>query len=289
MTSNANTATASQPMDNECVERWDADCIKPFPAIALKALHLMAGTDTSLLQLCDLIRCDAGFSAAVLRIANSPLVGFPHNVSSVLQASMLLGFRRLRSIVITVGLKAYLSDLRSSLMRSCWRHSLASAIIAERAAKRMFSDSDFAYTAGILHDIGRVALTTVMPERYARAVRQGADAPSDFLRIEREYCGIDHCAAGRALVTLWDFPDVFAAITACHHDHDSQLLGSASLIAPSCALSDALGFSLFRPRRLPSYTELIAGFPDPARHRFPATAKELAAEVEAQIKVLETA
>lgn len=79
---------------------WDPDTIQPFPAVALKAMNLMSGTETSLLALCNLIRSDSAFSVAVLKIANSPLVAFPKNVTSVLQASMLLGFQRLRSVVI---------------------------------------------------------------------------------------------------------------------------------------------------------------------------------------------
>lgn len=59
----------------------------------------MSGTDRSLIDLCNLIRSDPAFSVAVLRIANFPLVAFSKNVTSVLQASMPLGFQRLRSIV----------------------------------------------------------------------------------------------------------------------------------------------------------------------------------------------
>ena len=91
MTLATGTSKAAEPIKL----RWDPDSIPPFPAIALKALKLMSGTDTSLLELCNLIRSDLAFSIAILRIANSPLVAFPKNVTSVLQASMLLGFQRL--------------------------------------------------------------------------------------------------------------------------------------------------------------------------------------------------
>ncbi|MFZ0796511.1 MAG: HDOD domain-containing protein, partial [Terriglobales bacterium] len=179
MTQATDTSKVAEPMKL----RWDPDSIPPFPALALKALNLMSGTDTSLLELCNLIRSDPAFSIAVLRIANSPLVAFSKNVTSVLQASMLLGFRRLRSVVITVGLKAYLEDSFTPLMRACWRHSVACAIIAEQSAKWSFLDNDFAHTAGILHDIGRVALAMAMPEPYARVVERAADQPQDLLQV----------------------------------------------------------------------------------------------------------
>lgn len=68
MTLATSSTKATEPMEL----RWDPESIPPFPAIALKALKLMSGTDTSLLELCNLIRPDPAFSTAVLRIANSP-------------------------------------------------------------------------------------------------------------------------------------------------------------------------------------------------------------------------
>jgi HD-like signal output (HDOD) protein len=247
------TSKAAKPLELQ----WDPDSIPPFPAIALKALKLMAGTDTSLLELCNLIRSDPAFSTAVLKIANSPLVAFSKDVTSVLQASMLLGFRRLRGLVITVGLKAYLKDSLTPLMRSCWRHSVACAIIAERSANWGSLDKDFAYTAGIMHDIGRVALATVMSGSYALVVERGADRSADLLHSKREFCGIDHCEAGRSLVTLWNLPGAFLGIAAGHHDPEARPTGTASLIPPSCELADALGFDVVRRRFPRSYAEIL--------------------------------
>jgi len=179
---------------------WQPDKLPPFPAVALKALNLMAGTDSSLLDLCNLIRSDPAFSTAVLRIANSPLVAFSKNITSVLQAAMLLGFRRLKSVVITVGLKAYLKDPFTPVLQSCWRHSVACAAIAERTAKWSALDKDFAYTAGVMHDIGRIAMAAAQPNTFARVIAERADQPHDLLQRERELYGVDHCQAGRSLV-----------------------------------------------------------------------------------------
>jgi len=268
--------------------RWDPDSLPPFPGIALKALNLMSGTDTSLLDLCNLIRSDPAFSTAVLRIANSPLVAFSKNITSVLQASMLLGFRRLKSVVITVGLKAYLQGSLTPLMQSCWRHSVACATIAERSAKWSSFDKDFAYTAGILHDLGRIALATVMPQAYARVLERGADQAQDLLQVEQEFCGIDHCQAGRSLVIAWDLPEAFLEVTSRHHDPEIRPRGTASVVRPSCMLADALGFLAVRCRSPRRYAEILAEFPEPARNRFPADAKALASEIASEIKVIES-
>jgi putative nucleotidyltransferase with HDIG domain len=265
------------------------DSVPPFPGVALKALRLMAGTDSSLLELCNLIRSDQAFSAAILKIANSPLVGFPKNVTSVMQASMLLGFGRLRSVSITVGLRAYFNNSFTPLMKLCWRHSVACAIIAERSAKSRFLDHEFAYTAGILHDIGRVAMAQLMPDSYARVIDRGADQAQDLLSSEHELCGIDHCQAGRSLVTAWNLPEAFLDITACHHHLPLGMSGYLSFLPPSCALADALGFAVIRYRSSRSYDEIIADFPESGRARFPADAEEFASEIANDIKVIESA
>lgn len=277
-------ANAAEPLE----ERWAVDNLPPFPAIALKALNLMAGTDTSLHELCDLIGSDPAFSTAILRLANSPLVGFSKQITSVLQASILLGFRRLKSVAITVGLKAYLEDTCTPILKSCWRHSVACAIVAERSAKSVSLDKDFAHTAGILHDIGRVALAATMPQSYARVVGRGANQPQDLLQVEQDLCGIDHCQAGRSLVTAWNLPEAFIEITSRHHDPQTHPRGAASVVPPSCMLADALGFTVVPSRSPRSYAGTLAEFPEQARNRFPADAKVLASEIANEIKVLES-
>jgi HD-like signal output (HDOD) protein len=268
---------------------WRPEGVPPFPAVALKALNLMAGRDTSLLELCNLIRSDLAFSTEVLRIANSPLVAFSKGITSVMQASILLGFRRLRSIVITVGLKAYLAEAFRPELLSCWRHSLACAIIAERAAKACALDKDFAYTAGVMHDLGRVVLAVSMPLEYARVVERGADEPRDLLETERELCGIDHCEAGGTLVKEWRVPEAFSRVTSCHHDANAGATGVESIVPLSCLLADSLGFGVVVYRSPRSYGQVLSDFPEAARGGFPAEERDLASGIASEIRMIESA
>src|SRR5205085_11927508 len=220
--------------------------LPPFPAVALKALNVLSGTDSSLIELCDLIRTDPVFSAEILKVANSPLVAFSKEVTNMLQASMLLGFRRLRRLVITVGFRSYVHDTVTPAQRACWRHSVACAMIAERMARWNSIDRDFAYTAGILHDIGRVALATASPDLYADLMESVAEEPRDVLESEREIFGIDHCCAGRLLVIAWKLPEVFCEITSSHHEPFTHQEDANEVVRLSCALADALGFASAR-------------------------------------------
>lgn len=267
---------------------WKPEDLPPFPAIAVRALHLISGTDTSLLELCDLIRSDPAFSTAVLRIANSPLVAFSKNITSVVQASMLLGFRRLKSVVVTLALKAYLKNSYSPLLQSCWRHSVATAIIAERAARLCALDKDFAYTAGVMHDIGRVAMASFLRETYAKALEKPANQPYDVLTIERQIFGIDHCQAGQSLANVWGLPVAFHSTIASHHELASRDWGAPSLLGPSCLMADSLGFSVVPYRATQGYSDVLAHFLEPARHGLPAFDGDLVAEIKNEIDVIES-
>lgn len=263
--------------------------LPPFPAVALKALNIIAGTEVSLRQLCDVIRVDAAFSAEILKIANSPLIAFSTPVISVLQASMLLGFRRLRNVAITVGLRSYLNGYSSPALLACWRHSLACAMVAERIAKPSYVDRDFAYTAGVMHDIGRVALATLLPQSYVRVVELAGTQPQDVLRIERDLCGIDHCAAGFALVTAWKLPEQFADITLHHHDPFPSDTNAIPVLQRSCRIADALGFAAVPHGSLCTYQEILSECSNDVRKALPEDPNVLTAEIQGQISVIESA
>jgi putative nucleotidyltransferase with HDIG domain len=280
-----NTLQPAEPVE----PAWTPHNLPPFPAVALKALNVISGKDSSLRELCDLIRTDPVFSSEILRIANSPLVAFSKQITSVLQASMLLGFRRLRNVVITVGLRAYLNHSVTPALQSCWRHSVACAMIADRIAGWSATDKNFAYTAGVLHDIGRVALTTLLPQSYARVIERAADRPSDILQIERELCGIDHCEAGRSLVIAWKLPQDFVEIASHHHDPVTSANGATSVIKIGCALADALGFAVVQPSSPRSYAEILAEFPESVGKRLPGDPVELASAITKEIRFIESA
>ena len=284
------TLTVSPSRRAETFEILPAlDILPPFPLVALRALNVLSGTDTSLRELCEVIRPDPVFAAEVLRIANSPLVAFSKEITSVVQASMLLGFRRLRRLVVTLGYRSYMDKSFTQAQQACWRHSFASAMVAERIARWNSIDRDFAYTAGILHDIGRVALATINPKIYADLIERVTASPScDVLKCERESFGIDHCCAGRLLVTAWKLPEEFIEITSRHHEPLTHQENATEVVRLSCMLADALGFAAAPHGSIRGYEEVLAEFPESVRKHFPGN-EELASEIAKEITVIEAA
>jgi putative nucleotidyltransferase with HDIG domain len=263
------------------------ESLPPFPSVAVKAMNMLSGTDTSLGELCDLVRLDAVFTGEILRIANSPLIAFSKEVTSVLQASMLLGFRRLRRIVITVGMRSYMAKSFTPALRACWRHSVACAMLAERTARWNSVDRDFAYTAGILHDIGRVGLATISAQVYQGLVEKtSSDAAWAALQNEREAFGIDHCHAGQVMLKAWKLPEGFVETTCRHHEPLTREENAAEVIRLCCRLADGLGFAAMPHGSSQTCEEILGEFPEDVRKHMPSI-EELTAEIVKEISVVE--
>ena len=197
---------------------WAHLRLPPFPQVAMRVLQLANNENVQLHQLCDLISSDPAFASEVLTVANSLLYAPRYPSTSILQAVAVLGANTLQGMCVTVGVRAYLGKTMSyPAMRNLWRHNLACAIIAERLASGGFIDKDIAYTSGILHDIGRMALAVFQPKAYAELLEKHRGSAVSMLEAERQLFGWDHCETGRQLIGDWKLPDNFEAVVAEHH------------------------------------------------------------------------
>ena len=114
--------------------------LPPFPTVAIKALQIASNGSGRLRELHDTICTDQVFSGELLRLANSPLYGIRTAILSTLQASILLGYERLKALILTIGIRVYFTNvLTIPVLRVCWRHSLACAIVAEDLAVASFT------------------------------------------------------------------------------------------------------------------------------------------------------
>jgi len=276
------------------------DELPPFPAVAIKALRIAADNDMRLHELHQMICTDQVFSAELLRAANSPLHATRTPITSTLQASIRLGFESLKRLVLAVGIRGYVGKLLEvPALRACWRHSLACGIVAEelaiarfaaRSEPRIHIDKDFAYTAGIIHDIGRLALAVSRAKPYADFLKSTEKEPCDVLAQERQRFGADHCQIGRSLVRQWNLPPEFLEITSHHHDDVRDRESDAlAVVHVSCLLADTLGFSVAHCTDVPTYENVLNGLPEDMRQRFGVSREEYASKVSARINSVEAA
>ncbi|HKS96038.1 MAG TPA: HDOD domain-containing protein, partial [Terriglobia bacterium] len=138
---------------------WALDKLPPFPWIATRLMQMYAEPDVSISEIGRIIALEPVFAARVLQMANSPLFATRAEVKSLSHAIILLGLNRVKAITITRALGDFVwPALKVQALRACWKNSLAGAILAERLARACKMDPDFAYLAGLMRDIGRLAL-----------------------------------------------------------------------------------------------------------------------------------
>jgi HD-like signal output (HDOD) protein len=219
--------------------------LPPFPAVARKLLSIVQGDYADFAAVAKLIQSDAAFSAEVLRLANSALFATRYEVVSILHAISVLGVTRLKAMVLTVGLKDFVTmGNRCDAMRRCWRHNLASALMAEALADCCDLDAPESYSAGLLHGVGHVALIATDAEAYCRAADSANGEPGRLLEREQEQFGLNHVDAAQLLVRYWGLPFVFEEICRCDHWETAiDPSHPAGVAEMACDLASMLGFS----------------------------------------------
>jgi putative nucleotidyltransferase with HDIG domain len=269
---------------------WAHLRLPPFPQVALKVLQLVHSDNVSLVKLCELISADPAFAAEVLTVANSALYSPRYPSGSILQAVTVLGANTLQGMCITVGVRAYLGKTMSDpAMRCLWRHNLATALIAEQLASHGIGDKNIAYTAGILHDMGRIALAVVQPKKYAELLNAYRGAPIGLLEAERALFGQDHCETGSQLLRDWKLPQSFEAVVSEHHQarRTDGAWDLGELMKVSCAMADVAGFAACPGCEVQPWDELVEQLPARERRLFHSELESLTAEVAAAIHVME--
>lgn len=150
-------------------------------------------------------------------------------------------------------------------------------------------DKDSAYTAGLMHDVGRLALAVLRPKEYAALLEAHIGPPRSILSAERELFGFDHCEAGRCLVADWKLPASFTLIVSDHHPSGGRepVWGMPAIINLSCRIADTVGFAVFPGCETSAYEDLLEELPERERKVFRTDVADLALDVASKINAIE--
>jgi HD-like signal output (HDOD) protein len=216
--------------------------LPPMNATANRVLRLLSNAEVELFELAHIMELDPAFAGDVLFLANSSLFGFPSRVLSLRHAIALLGLERIKALAMTAAMRSFLGK-PGRVLRQCWRHSAACAIIAEEISPIFHTPGDIAYSLGLLHDVGRLALLKAYPQESSNVLHKHFNNAAEAIDAERLAMTVDHCAVGGWLTKTWGLPEDFAMVCAHHHEavspNDPGLLQVAKT---ACCLADALGY-----------------------------------------------
>lgn len=196
----------------------------PPPSVA-RLLHLLASPEPDADEVVKVINADGVMSAKLLGLCNSAAYGLRSPVNSIDHAVMVLGHGLIHKLVLSAGFSGALSPaLRGYAISDSelWRHSLLTALVAAEvceAARAPGHEPSVAYTAGLLHDIGKSVLTHALDEASQTAMRNLIEHHDCSLsEAEQRVIGCDHSEIGECLLRTWGLPPVLLEAVANHHN-----------------------------------------------------------------------
>ena len=219
------------------------DDLPSLPAVVMELLNSIDAEEVDIAVLARKVAQDQALTAKTLRLANSPLYGLQVRITTIQQAITYLGFQTARNLITAAALTGCFPEHRCAGFShaAIWRHSIATAICARALARHLRFNQDYAFTAGLLHDVGRLVLVSCFPDHYARVIAWRGAHDTPWLDAERAVLGIDHVDAGLALAAHWNFSDTMRC--AIGHHHAPELPG-AGFLATIIHVADAMAHAL---------------------------------------------
>lgn len=203
-----------------------------LPAVVMELLNSLDSDDIEIATVAKKVALDQALTAKTLRLANSASHAKHVKVTTIAHAITFLGFQTVRNLITTAAITGCFPNGRCPGFddKAFWIHSIATAACAKILARNLGFNQDYAFTAGLLHDIGRLVLVTQFPKQYAEALAFRKKYDCHMLDAEREVLGITHVIAGTALAEHWQFSETMQIGIAGHHAPDIPGAGFLSAI-----------------------------------------------------------
>jgi putative nucleotidyltransferase with HDIG domain len=211
--------------------------IPSLPEVVNKIIQLLGQPHTSAAEISKLISYDPGLTSRVLRMVNSASYGIQRQITSIQHAIMILGFNTVRGLVLSASIfKLFAGGKKSGLFdpMAYWRHSMLTAMLGRLVCKAYaLPEGDEAFSAGMLHDIGKLVLHEHFTADYNLVQRLALEHHclphgERFLLLERQGVGTNHSDIGAQLAVKWKLPATLTEVIQ-HHHHPERAVLNANL------------------------------------------------------------
>ncbi len=194
------------------------DSLPTLPIVALRIGEVVHSKNVSVAKVAEVLRSDPATCAKLLRLVNSPYFGIPGGVADVARAIPFVGFNTLYQLVLSISVLDTLKGAENDSVRALWMHPLIVGTAArELATEVRFSDPGVCFTAGLLHDMGKIVLAKVQPEALSHAFQAVKREGITLQEAERRFGLAAHDRIGSRLAKEWKFPATLATPIEQHH------------------------------------------------------------------------
>lgn len=196
-----------------------ADQLPAVSQTAIELVNLLADDNIDIHTLADKVRLDPVVASRVLKVANSSFFSRGRQVGSISDAVMVIGLNNARSLIIAAAVmtKSQSPRVPGFSIDYFWRHSLSTAVICQQLALHLGLSTGIAFSAGLLHDVGKLILALAWPEEYAEVIRLCQEESLLSFKAEQEVFGLDHSAIGAGVLSDWNLPTPLVNAIQYHH------------------------------------------------------------------------
>ena len=231
--------------------------VKMLPDVAVRALEIAGDPESRIQEFSEVIQQDVKLATGVLSIANSVLYSAGRPIASLDAAIARIGFRQCKNLVISSCLSSVIEQMSIEeewVREVLWKHSLITGVAAahlNRIFRAGFDGEEF--TAGLVHDFGRIMLAVSFPDEFASFDPLDFDESTDLLTRENEITQTNHCDLGAWFASDQGLPDILHDVIRLHHSPELATPAHLPLVALT-ATADHMANHYARFGELDEYT-----------------------------------
>ena len=207
--------------------------VAALPAVALKFSEAIKNPLTSNNDLEKIVSEDSALAAKVLMISNSALFNFPSKIDTISKAITIIGHKQLSEIILSCSIVAMFKGIPQDVidMDMFWKHSIAVATTSRiLASYRREQNIEKFFTAGLLHDIGKLIIFVEAPKYATEVITKSANTHELMHKVEKDVLGFDHAKLGAMLLKKWKLPEEIVSTVYYHH---MPSISSRDIVGPS--------------------------------------------------------
>ena len=206
-----------------------------FPLLYLEIIREIESPSSSIQGIAKIVAKDPGITAKILQVANSAAIGLTERVNDPVEAVQQLGMTTVRSLVLSAQVYSTFAPgrLKHFSADALWAHLMKCGDLARTLMRREraeFAESEDAFTAGMLHDMGKLMLADSLPDEFEKALTLAAQEKIPLPAAELEIFGATHAGLAAYLFGLWGLPAAIVEAVAFHHTPEKSELKKFSAL-----------------------------------------------------------
>lgn len=198
------------------------DRLPSLPTLYNKIIDVLNSPDASMRKVGEIISMDIGMTAKVLQLVNSAYFGLRRHINTPVEAVVYLGMEQIKALVLSVHIFTYAETkgFSEEFLKDIWDHSFLTGVYAKAIAESRMEEKemiDAAFTAGVLHDVGKLIFVYNFSEKYWELVKRAKNEHIPFYQLEKEMFNVTHAEIGAYLLSIWGLPDEIVESVMFHH------------------------------------------------------------------------